>query len=335
MGSKCKSSKKSHRSKDKDSEHHRKYKRRRHDTSPPQTSLPAPQHLLIAAALGDKSRCRSLLRHGANLHYCDAEFTTPLHAASREGHLEIVELFLRRNAHADMQDLKGNTPAHLAAKNGHLEIVNALLKSKTIGSLKEPNDKGQTVEQLIDAVMREQATKAELAQEHHARSTRSRGRDPGTYNLFPHSNLNGDTCNNIFSHASEGEGELEGMDDETRWRERLQREMSPLGDDHFGAFYGDDWHADEYETAEEYAKRIWREMEERKQRNNVFLDAVRRSKYVGRKHRKGKCFGQYCNAYNCSPGMSYFTLLSKNVTIYFAYYSIIYPQTKFSLKDDF
>lgn len=267
MGSKHKSSKRSrHRDdKDKDKERHRKHKRRRDEGSsrPP----PKPHELLIAASLGDTSLCRSLLRqYGANIDWCDAEFTTPLHAASREGHLGTVKFLLRHDARSNMQDLKGNTPAHLAAKNHHLDVVNALLKSKTTGSLKEPNDKGETVEELINIAMAEQSAKAALAQERRDRSCR-RNKD-----------IEGIQEDKYYlSNEDEGSlGDYGEVDEEAKWRERLQRELSP---DEAGAFYGDDWHADEYETAEEYAKRIWTEMEERKRRKDLFLEAIRKSKY--------------------------------------------------------
>lgn len=47
------------------------------------------------------------------------------------------------------------------------------------------------------------------------------------------------------------------------WQQRLQNELSmdQSEDDPWGAYSGGDWHADEYETPDEYARRIWEEMQ--------------------------------------------------------------------------
>lgn len=48
-------------------------------------ALPSPRHLLLAAALGDRPRCRELVQHGADVAYADAEGTTALHEVGRAG----------------------------------------------------------------------------------------------------------------------------------------------------------------------------------------------------------------------------------------------------------
>ena len=56
---------------------------------------------------------------------------SPLHAASRFGHFEMVELIL---AHVGEEknprvDFTGRTPFHFAALNGHLDIVQLIMEN--------------------------------------------------------------------------------------------------------------------------------------------------------------------------------------------------------------
>ena len=215
-------------------------KRRRKDAS----SLHPPngRDLLIASSLGDHRRCRELLRQGADIDWSDGDLTTPLHAASRTGYLKTVQLLLRKGANASLQDLKGETPAHLAARMLHLDVLSALLRSKTIGSLQEPNDKGETVEQLTAKAMEQQEIQAKLAAEAKFAEKRYGGRGGSS-----------------FSFLDEEESEFD-------WEERLRRELSPVGEEAYYSYNNSTWHADQFETAEEYAKRIWMEMDERKLR---------------------------------------------------------------------
>lgn len=128
---------------------------------------PSPQHLLVAAAVGDRQRCRELVQQGADVAYADAEGTTALHEVSkarqcirrslalppccssrrpaahagrkaaplhtpqacRHGHLPTVRLLLRRGADAGAVDMRGDTPAHLAARHAHLDLLPALLEA--------------------------------------------------------------------------------------------------------------------------------------------------------------------------------------------------------------
>nr|KAG5694252.1 hypothetical protein BaRGS_021567 [Batillaria attramentaria] len=53
----------------------------------------------------------------------------PLHEASKSGHIEIVELFLKRSFDVNAGDNEGQTPVHLASANGHLRVLKLLLKN--------------------------------------------------------------------------------------------------------------------------------------------------------------------------------------------------------------
>ncbi|KAL4516516.1 hypothetical protein Ndes2526A_g05071 [Nannochloris sp. 'desiccata'] len=225
-------SKKRSKSSLRDREDSKKYKKRRRKDA---TSPPAPngRELLIAASLGDHHRCRELLRQRADVDWSDGDLTTSLHASSRIGHLKTVQVLLRYGANASLQDLKGDTAAHLAARNLHLDTVSVLLRSKTIGgSLQEPNDKGETVEELAAKAMKQQEIQAKLAQEEKQQSKRR----------------NGDNF--------EKEVQVD-------WEEKLRRELSPGEEEAYYYYDHSTWNADQFETAEEYAKRIWMEMEGR------------------------------------------------------------------------
>lgn len=246
---------------------HRKAKRRRQEERSRSPGRPPPSgaELHIAAALGERSRCKSLLRAGADVHWTDAELTTPLHAACRHGHSDVAKLLLRHGASAAAPDLRGDTPAHLAARHHHLTTLTLLLQCDRPPALEEANDKGQTVQQAVAAAMAAVQVQAQLKRAHHAAhraggdaydsdyeggGTLFGGAKPGTaaYSTHPGTSFFGGS-------TSEPTGGVSPSD----WGDRLQEEASD--DEAWGAFGGSDWHADEYETPEEYAKRIWQEMQ--------------------------------------------------------------------------
>lgn len=59
-------------------------------------------------------------------HTCFGNILTPIYAARRNGHLEVVKFLYEHGAGADnyatIKD--GATPIHAACGNGHLEVVN-------------------------------------------------------------------------------------------------------------------------------------------------------------------------------------------------------------------
>ena len=72
-------------------------------------------------------------------YICDV---TPLHLATEEGHLEIVQALITAGANIEATDHQGNTPLHLAVNHGHLKVVQALVNA---GANKDtPNKLGCT-----------------------------------------------------------------------------------------------------------------------------------------------------------------------------------------------
>ncbi|XP_065085601.1 uncharacterized protein LOC135707679 [Ochlerotatus camptorhynchus] len=65
--------------------------------------------------------------------------TSPLHIASKNGHLEIAKFLLDRSANVDLQDENNRTPLHYASANGHLEIVKLLLDRSACVDLQDKN----------------------------------------------------------------------------------------------------------------------------------------------------------------------------------------------------
>ncbi|KAL4441890.1 hypothetical protein ABPG77_003806 [Micractinium sp. CCAP 211/92] len=207
------------------------------DSSGAGPAPPSPRQLLLAAALGDRPRCRELIQQGADVAYADAEGTTALHEACRHGHRAAARLLLRRGADAGLADARGDTPAHLAARHGHLEVLAALLAAENPPEIEAVNGRGESVAQLaafamdkqdVQSYRREEREQSEewQAQQQHERSP----------SLEP---------------------------DDWEWERRLREELSGGEEEEEvgGAFGGGDWQADQYETAEEYAQRIWEEMQ--------------------------------------------------------------------------
>lgn len=225
-------------------------------------SPPPPQHLLLAAALGDRPRCRQLIEQGADVAYADAEGATALHEACRHGHLAAARLLLRRGADAGVGDLRGDTPAHLAARHGHIELLAALLTADRPPEIEAVNVRGESVEQLAAAAMDRQDLQS-FQQE--AQEQAGAGQGEGHHGFSP------------------------SLDPDQAWQRRLAEELSggeQEEEETWGAYGGGDWHADEYETAEEYARRIWEEMQAHrraKEQQSRTAFTQRRQKEEGRR----------------------------------------------------
>ena len=52
---------------------------------------------------------------------------TPLHAACRNGNVDIVNSLLKCNSSVNLCDIYGYTPLHFTCTNGHTDVVQILL----------------------------------------------------------------------------------------------------------------------------------------------------------------------------------------------------------------
>jgi len=64
------------------------------------------------------------------------EYWYPLHAASKNGHVEEVERLIKAGADVNEQDGKGATPLHYASENGHVEVITVLLAANADKTIK-------------------------------------------------------------------------------------------------------------------------------------------------------------------------------------------------------
>ena len=83
-----------------------------------------------------------LLEEVADIKAADKDGRTPLYSALWNGHLEIVQLLLEKGADVNAADKNGSTPLHRASESGHLEIVRLLLKEGA--DVKAANEGGST-----------------------------------------------------------------------------------------------------------------------------------------------------------------------------------------------
>ena len=87
--------------------------------------------MLIVSLLitGHNEVLRLLIRRGANIDFSRAgDGATPLHLATKAGHIDVTETLLSKGAYVNAADRNGNTPLHLAAVGGQREIIDCLLR---------------------------------------------------------------------------------------------------------------------------------------------------------------------------------------------------------------
>ena len=87
-----------------------------------------------------------------------------LHAAAKNGHLEVYQELVRRGANIEVQSANGFRPIHFAVEMGHLKIVEDLVKRHADVNLSYSDE----VTLLYKAVHREHLEIANLLQEHGA-----------------------------------------------------------------------------------------------------------------------------------------------------------------------
>jgi len=200
--------------------HHRRRSRSRSrnrsagSPSPPAGTTLAKQRakLLKYAVRGDARKARRLLSRertaaaallsvtaaGDGGGGAAAGATTPLHAAAKRGHADLVSLLVRYGADAGARDALGNSPAHLAVQGGHMPLLVTLLQADRPPDIDAPNAAGVTVRQLSQAAM------------HAEDAAAARRQRQGT----------GGTSDD--AHDADDADDA----DEEAWRKRLQEEMS-------------------------------------------------------------------------------------------------------------
>ncbi len=92
----------------------------------PLASLPGVKivsRLTYACLIGKTFMVKEAINNGSDVNETDDEGRTPLHAASKEGYLEIVAILLDQGADKTRLNKEGLLPVDLAAKNGHESMV--------------------------------------------------------------------------------------------------------------------------------------------------------------------------------------------------------------------
>lgn len=102
--------------------------------------------LLKASQDNNPARVKELLERGASPDLQDENGLTPLHYATTNEQLDMVQLLLGHDANPDMQDNDGYTPLHWAAYSGFLDIVKELVRYGADPDVK--NDESKTATDL-------------------------------------------------------------------------------------------------------------------------------------------------------------------------------------------
>ena len=69
-----------------------------------------------------------LIQYGANGAYQDGDGSSPVHLAFFNGHLKLAQLLVEHCANTAAQDQHGSTPLHQASKRGHLDLARFIVK---------------------------------------------------------------------------------------------------------------------------------------------------------------------------------------------------------------
>jgi ankyrin repeat protein len=86
--------------------------------------------LHAAARKGHKDVVELLLAEGSDVNVVDQNDQTPLHNTAGNGHKAVVELLLARGAGVNAKMHNDLTPLHMAVSNGHKNVVQLLLDNK-------------------------------------------------------------------------------------------------------------------------------------------------------------------------------------------------------------
>ena len=79
-----------------------------------------------------RTSVRELLAWESDVHAQDEGGWTPLHFASREGHLAVVRELVGRGAKLEVKSKSGNTSLHSASFHGRLDVMRFLLDAGAV-----------------------------------------------------------------------------------------------------------------------------------------------------------------------------------------------------------
>ncbi|XP_055719202.1 60 kDa lysophospholipase-like isoform X4 [Salvelinus fontinalis] len=101
-----------------------------------------PTLACAASKIGDLEALDAIKEMGSNLSLGDYDGRTPLHIASCEGHLKVVQYLLSQGATGYAKDRYGDTPLRNAVRFRHKEVVKLLRKTGAHFSRDELEDAG-------------------------------------------------------------------------------------------------------------------------------------------------------------------------------------------------
>ncbi len=87
----------------------------------------------MATEKDDMITCMQILKNQEQkisqqlLNQCNSDGWTPLHVASNEGHVDLIELFCECGSILDARSRNFRTPLHIACIRGNLGVIQALL----------------------------------------------------------------------------------------------------------------------------------------------------------------------------------------------------------------
>ncbi|WP_341814104.1 ankyrin repeat domain-containing protein [Wolbachia endosymbiont (group A) of Nomada flava] len=85
--------------------------------------------LLFAVVSRELNEIKNLISQGANLEAKYGDGSTPLHIASRNNYLDVLEYLVKSGANLEAKNRYGRTPLFIASWNGHLDIVKYLVEN--------------------------------------------------------------------------------------------------------------------------------------------------------------------------------------------------------------